>query len=162
MKTLLFMISFFAMVSAFEPVRDYARSWEMDTATMTEDTIVKHILLFSLPEMVLVSSDAMTVAVDRDTLDFEELCRGLATGSYGSTDMQDEFRDKFWENLISAFELLYFYPCAKDDISKRWECIRWADDLVDWLGLPKEEYKPVQEELVSFVAEISLEIIEER
>lgn len=165
MKALFLIISLSLTVLAFEPVSVYAPSWSMDTSTMTEDTLVKHIVLYSLyplPEPVSVSQSGLQAQVGGDTMDIYGLAAGLASGSYGSPEMQEAFRHNFKKNLISTFQLLYFYPCAKDNIADRWECVKWAKEIADTFGYPSDQYQPIEDELVGFVADVSMHLIEER
>ena len=156
MKTLIFILSLFAISMGFEPVRDYAESWQVDSASMTEDTLLKYVLLYSFPEEAC--TDGETISLYGETLTLLEASRRLASGTIGGLEARGEFERLFWQNISSAFKLLFFYPCVKKDISKRWECVGWIIRTAEKAGFSGEGFSPIEDEITSFVVEVSRDI----
>jgi len=155
---IIILLGFSITAAEFIPVKEYADSWDMDSSIMNDDTLMRSIIIYSLyplPNQPLISKDGNILLFSNDTVDIYSAAHGLASGSFGSVEMQEAFRKNCWENIASTFKFYYLMPCIKKDISRRWECIGWIFEVSDWIGLPKEGFSDIEVGVISFIADIS-------
>jgi len=85
----------------------------------------------------------------------------ILTGQYGSRTKRI-FQNSRLEGLKSLYKLLYasLHLNTKEDCTNRWETLGWFLDMGRKLGLPEEDLKIAQGQLIGFTLEVCQDVFD--